>query len=175
LTLSPASIRAAIITVPQESFFLPSGCSFRANMDPLGQATREDCEGVLAALGLEELVRERGGLDGEMKGLSAGQSQVLGLARAVLRARVRRMAAKEGSSVESDVGGVLLLDEVSSKVDADTDALMQKVVREEFKGYTIVAVTHRLKTVSDFDRLIVMDYGSIKSNGELSDGLQTMV
>jgi ATP-binding cassette, subfamily C (CFTR/MRP), member 1 len=171
LMLSPASIRSAIITIPQDPFFLPYGFSFQANIDPNGRTTRTECEAILTTLGINALVNERGGLDAEMKGLSAGQSQLFGLARAVLRARLRRRDANENCQGISDAGGILLLDEVSSKLDADTDKLIQKVIREEFREYTIIAVAHRLETVLDFDRMIVMDSGSIKSCGKPSDSL----
>ena len=88
--------------------------------------------------------------------LSQGQKQLFSLARAMLRRRVR------GESK----GGVLLLDEVSSSVDVDTDRAMQGIIKREFEGYTIVMVSHRLDMVMDFDKVVVMDAGRVVEEGE---------
>ena len=102
---------------------------------------------------------EKGGLTAEMSAgtLSAGQRQLLSLARVILR---RRYRASQGAN-----GGILLLDEVSSSVDQATEKVMQKIIRTEFKGYTVVAVSHRLEMIMDFDRVVVMDQGSVVEVG----------
>ena len=61
---------------------------------------------------------------------------------------------------------ILLLDEATSSVDAETDRIMQKVIREEFEGYTILTVAHRLDTIMDADRIIVLDGGRVVEFGE---------
>lgn len=53
------------------------------------------------------------------------------------------------------------MDEVSSSVDITTDMLIQRVVREEFAGATIIAIAHRLDTVLDFDKVAVLSEGTL--------------
>ncbi|KAG8156982.1 hypothetical protein KVR01_013204 [Diaporthe batatas] len=152
------TLRQRIIAVPQEAVFLPDGTSFRVNLDPANESTAEECEAVLAAVGLSEFVQERGGLDSGLSAgtMSAGQRQLMSLGRAVLRRRIR----KPGS------GGILLLDEVSSSVDVDTERAIQKTIQAEFEGYTVIAVSHRLDMIMDFDRVVVMDKGEIVEIGQ---------
>lgn len=97
--------------------------------------------------------------------LSAGQKQLFSLARAVLRARIRtreRIAEFGEGTVQ---GGILLLDEVSSSVDQETDRAMHNVIHKEFAGYTIVMVSHRLDAVMDFNTVVVMERGEIVEKG----------
>lgn len=150
-------LRQRLIAVPQEAVFLPDGSAFRDNLDPLGIASDAECRSVLETVGLGEFVRDRGGLAAGMEAetLSQGQKQLFGLGRAILRRRGRP---------EQD-RGVLLLDEVSSSVDVDTDRAMQAVIQREFAGYTIVMVSHRLEMVMDFDRVLVMDQGAVAETG----------
>jgi len=61
--------------------------------------------------------------------------------------------------------GILLLDEVSSSVDHETERAMQEIIRTEFKNYTVVAVSHRLDMIMDFDTVVVMDSGEIVEAG----------
>jgi ABC-type multidrug transport system fused ATPase/permease subunit len=62
-------------------------------------------------------------------------------------------------------GGILLLDEVSSSVDQDTDRAIQTVIKEEFESYTIIMVSHRLEIVMDFDTVVVMEKGTVVESG----------
>lgn len=172
-----SALRRRVIAVPQEAVFLPDGTSFRTNLDPYGAGAEADCRAVLEAVELWGFVEERGGLGAGMVGdsLSQGQKQLFSLARAMLRRRIRggvlatgmgeKEKGGEGRQEGGGGGGVLLLDEVSSSVDVDTDRAMQGIIKREFEGYTIVMVSHRLDMVMDFDRVLVMDAGSVVEEG----------
>jgi ABC-type multidrug transport system fused ATPase/permease subunit len=84
--------------------------------------------------------------------ISQGQKQLLCLARAIL-SRPK----------------VLLLDEATSAVDKETDRLIQRSIREEFSNTTLLVIAHRLTTVMDFDRILVMRDGKAVEFGTPSD------
>lgn len=155
-SINPQMLRERIITVPQDPVFLPIGSTIMENLDPLGVATPEQCREVLQATGLWDMVESQGGLYSILSesSLSQGQRQVFNIARAVLKRKT------SGSSV-------LLLDEFTSSVDADTERDMLAMIEREFAGCTIVMVAHRLHIVSEFcDRVLVLDHGRIVEDGD---------
>ncbi|PKX93791.1 putative ABC multidrug transporter [Aspergillus novofumigatus IBT 16806] len=167
-----ATLRQRLIAVPQDPVFLPDGSSFRANLDPTNTATPAECQRVLKAVRLWGFVQERAeGLHAPVTAgtLSAGQRQLFSLGRAVLRARIRlrsTSSSPEEGSDSQDQGGILLLDEVSSSVDRETERMMQEIIRAEFRHYTIIAVSHRLEMIMDFNRVVVMDRGEVVEVGD---------
>ena len=167
-----STLRSRLIAIPQTPFFLPDGSSFRVNIDPYDSAEEAECENVIKLVGLWDVVSSRGGLGVPMDAdvLSQGQKQLFSLARAVLRARVKARKCQTGANTLSGNGkdtprGILLLDEVSSSVDAETDRVMQRIIWSEFRAYTVVAVAHRLETILDFDRVILIAGGSVVEEG----------
>jgi ATP-binding cassette subfamily C (CFTR/MRP) protein 1 len=149
-SLPRSTIRSRLITIPQEPFILAG--TVRYNLDPSTQATDAHIITALEKVGLWTLLSSRGGLDASMSDnpLSQGQQQIFCLARAMLRLR-------DGKGM----GKIMVLDEATSNVDGETDALMQKLIREEFSECTILTVAHRLDTIADSDRIAVLDRGNL--------------
>ncbi|WZH49537.1 P-loop containing nucleoside triphosphate hydrolase protein [Fusarium acuminatum] len=128
----------------------------KENLDPLGLATTEQCREVLEAMDIWDVVEAQGGLNSVLSesSLSHGQRQVFSLARAVVKRKTTGCA-------------VLLLDEFTSSVDADTERDMLAIIDKDFAGCTIIMVAHRLQLVSDFcDRVFVLDGGRIVEAGD---------
>lgn len=163
-TLDRSILRKRLIAVPQDCVFLPEGSSIKANIDPFDVVTDEECLSVLDAVQLSGFVTERGGLHSGMSGdhLSAGQKQLFSLGRAILRGRARQSS-----------GGILLLDEVSSGVDQETEKLMLEIIQENFASYTIVSIAHRLDMVVKFsDKVVVLEKGEVMEVGAPQDLLR---
>ena len=130
--------------------------SIRYNLDPLGEAA--DDAVLLAALERAGLARKlsalagngarAGGLDAQVaeggSNLSAGERQLLCMARALVR----------GASV-------LLMDEATASVDADADRLVQDMVRECFRDKTVLTIAHRLHTVAFYEKVLVLEGGAV--------------
>ncbi|KAJ5903786.1 hypothetical protein N7504_006169, partial [Penicillium tannophilum] len=177
LKIDRSTLRQCIIAVPQDPTFFPDRTTFRKNLDPFDAATHDECHSVLKTVGLWPLVTDRGGLEAGLTAdmLSHGQKQLFNLARAVLRRRVRtrQIDAEVGdaymdastSALPALGGGVLILDEVNSSVDAETQKTMRDIIWSEFEGYTVIMVSHRLEIVMEFDKVLVMDGGRLVEEG----------
>ncbi|KAJ2307862.1 ABC transporter C member 13, partial [Coemansia sp. RSA 2706] len=79
---------------------------------------------------------------------------------------------------------IVILDEATANIDTQTDQLMQSIIRKEFAECTVLTIAHRLKTVMDSDRIMVLDQGKVvefdtptlllAANGQLSKLVQSM-
>ncbi|KAF2206599.1 hypothetical protein CERZMDRAFT_25147, partial [Cercospora zeae-maydis SCOH1-5] len=163
-------VRERVIAIPQKSVLLPNA-TFRENLDPYHQCCLEDCLGALDTVGLKDVVRERGGLDAVLSSemFSHGELQLFALARAVLRKQQRTEKATIPPSNDDAVGcgGILLVDEVGSAVDAEVYDRIWEVINREFRQYTVVAIVHRLDAVAlkTFGQVFVMDQGELVEEG----------
>ena len=87
--------------------------------------------------------------------LSGGQRQRIAIARAILKN-----------------APILLLDEATSALDSHSEQIIQSAMREAMAGKTVIAIAHRLSTVMDMDRLIVLDRGAVVADGSHAELLR---
>jgi ATP-binding cassette subfamily C (CFTR/MRP) protein 1 len=168
VTLS--DLREAITIIPQDPVLFRG--TVRSNLDPFSRFDDDRLWDVIDKVGLGDRVRfgaagdesraekdSAAGLDTivQDKGsnFSVGQRQLICLGRALLKKT-----------------SILLMDEATASVDFETDAFIQRTVREEFTGATVLTIAHRLATVIDSDRILVLDGGVVKEYASPSDLLE---
>jgi ABC-type multidrug transport system fused ATPase/permease subunit len=143
-------LRRSIAIIPQDPVLFAG--TMRSNLDPTSSHSDAELWQALRLAHLSDHVASMaGGLDALVgeggEGLSVGQRQLLCLARAILR-RAR----------------VVVLDEATASIDQATDALIQQSIRSDFGGQggsTLLTIAHRLSTVLDYDRIMVLDGGRL--------------
>jgi len=159
-TLGLQKLRSKVAVVPQEPVLF-SG-TIRGNLDPFNEYHEEKLLDVLSRVGLfggsastssnslsslamshvqslSDPVKEGG------NNFSVGQRQLLVIARALLCGAT-----------------IVIMDEATASVDADTDARIQRLLREEFTDATCITVAHRLNTIMDSDLILVMNDGMVE-------------
>ncbi|CAN8001619.1 unnamed protein product, partial [Ixodes hexagonus] len=148
-------LRSAVTVIPQDPV-LARG-SLKDNLDPTRSHTDEELWHALNQAHLgdfvskhpEKLLLETG--EGGSN-LSVGQRQLVCLARALIR-----------------MPRVLILDEATSQMDGDTDRLIQATLRQNFAHCTVLAIAHRIHTVLDYDKILVMGDGGVLEYGSVTE------
>uniref|UniRef100_A0A8C8M172 Multidrug resistance-associated protein 4 n=1 Tax=Oncorhynchus tshawytscha TaxID=74940 RepID=A0A8C8M172_ONCTS len=145
-------LRQKMSIIPQDPVLFTG--TMRKNLDPFHQHTDEDLWNALQEVQLKSVVEE---LPNKMEtvlaesgsNFSVGQRQLVCLARAVLRKN-----------------RIIIIDEATANVDPRTDELIQKTIRDKFRECTVLTIAHRLNTIIDSDRILVLGAGMIQEFDE---------
>ncbi|XP_043833871.1 ATP-binding cassette sub-family C member 6 isoform X2 [Dromiciops gliroides] len=145
------ALRSKITIIPQDPILFPG--SVRMNLDLLDEHSDDEIWGALEMAQLKTFIL---GLPGQLQyecsdqgdNMSVGQKQLLCLARALLRKTK-----------------ILFLDEATAAVDPQNDLQIQAILRDQFADCTVLTIAHRLHTVMDCNRILVMDNGAVAEFG----------
>ncbi len=149
-------LRRRVATVLQDVFLFSGSvrdniCLGRRDLEQIdieGAARAVEAHGFIERMpgGYESEIRERG------TNLSAGQRQLLSFARALAHG-----------------GQILVLDEATSSIDSETEAMIQRGIHTLMRGKTAIAIAHRLSTIRDVDRIYVLHHGQLVESGPHED------
>ncbi|XP_042276009.1 ATP-binding cassette sub-family C member 12-like isoform X1 [Thunnus maccoyii] len=146
-SISLFDLRRNLSIIPQDPVLFTG--TVRYNLDPFNSYSDEEIWAALEKTYMKETIcRLDGKLQAELTenggNFSVGQRQLMCLSRALLRN-----------------SKIILLDEATASVDAETDALIQITIREAFQHCTMLTIAHRINTVLQADRILVLDHGEV--------------
>ncbi|PNT75777.1 hypothetical protein BRADI_1g37850v3, partial [Brachypodium distachyon] len=140
-------LRTKLSIIPQEPTLFRG--TVRNNLDPLGLHSDDEIKQALEKCQLKGSISSTAGLldtvvsdDGD--NWSVGQRQLFCLGRVLLHRNK-----------------ILVLDKATASIDAATDAILQSVIRKQFNSCTVITIAHRVPTVTDSDKVMVLSYGKV--------------
>ncbi|KAI3806838.1 hypothetical protein L1987_22753 [Smallanthus sonchifolius] len=153
-TIGLKDLRMKLSVIPQEPTLFRG--SIRTNLDPLGLHSDEEIWKALEKCQLKNIISRLPHLldspvSDEGENWSAGQRQLFCLGRVLLRRNK-----------------ILVLDEATASIDSATDIHLQRIIREEFSSCTVITVAHRVPTVIDSDKVMVLSFGEMVEYDEPS-------
>lgn len=145
--LNIQAARSAIAVIPQHPFLFND--TLRRSLDPSVKFTDQELWDMLDKVQLKSRVESRPGqlychVTEHGANFSVGERQLICFARALLFGRK-----------------IILMDEATSSVDSKTDELIREIISQEMSGCTVLTIAHRLSTVMDYDRVMVLNGGKL--------------
>lgn len=147
------ALRRRVTFLAQDPVLFPG--TMRKNLDPLNEYSDEDCASVLEKIASKHNWTLATNIQAGGKGLSQGQRQLVGLARALLRR-----------------SSIVILDEATASIDMETAMTIQQILRDELKGSTVITIAHRLEAVKNADYCIVLGKGKLLKAGPADEMLK---
>ena len=190
--------RGSIVLIPQDPFLL-SG-TVRSNIDPDNKYPDEEIEEVLEETqifsNLSSTIRRvmtsdsksqsRSGKDGDSDRNTIGAEENLLESSRKMRREVLEFEVKEGGSNLSQGQRqllciaraiisrpkILLMDEATANIDSKSDQIIQKIIKNKFNESTVITIAHRLNTIIQYDKIVVMSDGRVTDQGSPIDLLE---
>jgi ATP-binding cassette subfamily C (CFTR/MRP) protein 4 len=153
-----STLRSRISIIPQEPVLFLG--TLRKNLDSFGEFSDSELWSALEDVGLKKMVSGlQSGLDSLVSeggsNFSVGEKQLLCLVRAIVKNTK-----------------IVVLDEATASVDLEADDMIQRTIRRNFKNSTVLTIAHRLNTVMDSDKIMVMDSGRVVEFGDPKELLE---
>ena len=140
-------LRESLTIIPQDSTLMDG--TLRYNIDPVGNYTDKEITEVMKKIGFDYIISlNREGLDQKISengsNLSIGEKQLICITRAILRK-----------------SKIIVLDEATASIDYKTEEIIQKALNEVLNSSTMISIAHRIKTVMNADKILVLEDGKI--------------
>ena len=142
-------LRSIITVIPQDPTLIEG--SLRENLDPVEKFDDESMIECLKSIEMDYILKDNG-LNFMIKengdNLSAGERQLICMARAMIRK-----------------SKIIIMDEATSSIDYNTEQLIQKAILTTLKDSTVITIAHRIKTILEYDRILVFEQGRLIEQG----------
>lgn len=140
-------LRSKLSIIPQTPVIFAE--TIKKNLDPFEKISDRELWNVLEEVGLKDYVYSlpnqlNTDITGNTSVFSTGQKQLICLARAII-----------------NKNKIIILDEATANVDVETDNFIQRAIMEKFKDCTVLTIAHRLITIANYDKVVVIDDGRV--------------
>ena len=140
--LDLAYVRSKITIIPQDPVLFEG--SIRFNLDPEGKCSDSEIERIVSKAALQDLWNSNKEIAASDENLSSGEKQLICICRAILRKNK-----------------IVLMDEATANIDVKTEEIIQKLVNEEFLESTVITIAHRLNTILNSDKVLILEQGTL--------------